>query len=223
MNYIKQITNYLETCEGKTIDVLFELYTILDSLECNDQINAFQFICENNRKIESDGSNVVKKKYFTEKQIDKSLDRLYSKKIIDVIHSLVIDSIKNDIDAKQFYKKLWQLIHSTKICKSKRDRVLALYFVIDSELIPYQNVGFGKIMDESTYRDITDHLDPNLIEEIEYIINLNYEQKTQISSLLLERLLSINDKDQRIVLLSIIIDVEKSKTKRMLQNYINKI
>ena len=223
MDYIKQITDYLETCDGKITDVLYELYSILESFEYDEQIKAFQFFCENNHKIKSDGSHFIQKKYYTDNQIEISFDRLYRKDILNVIESLVRNSIKNNVLPTQFYKELWDLVQSSKICKIKRDRVLALFFIMDNDLIPYKNTGFGEQMDESTYNDIVDEIDSELVNEIEYIINLDLEQKTQKSSLLLDRLLSVQNKKQRIVLFSIILDTEKNKLKDDIKTYINKL
>ena len=49
-------------------------------------------------------------------------------------------------------------------------------------------------------------LEETILDETEYIIKLSYEQKTQRASLLLDKLLSLADKDEQTVYLSIIMN-----------------
>lgn len=223
MNYKNKIRNFLETCDGKVIDVINELYNQLISIDPNDQLDAFAFLCENFKTIESDGSNMIKENKRLNKYIDSSFDRLDKKSINDLIEETIRDAVQKGVDANDLYHSLWELLQSNKICETKTDKVLALFYILDNDLLPYCKLEIGLSMDNKKYKETISNFNDNLIKEIDYIIDFDFEQKTQESSLLLERLFSVSEKEQQIVLLSFIIENEIEKTKNKINSFINRL
>lgn len=223
MNYKNKIRNFLETCDGKVIDVINELYNQLITINTNDQLDAFAFLCENFKTIESDGSNTIKENKRLNKYIDFSFDRLDKKRINDLIEKTIREAVKNGVDANDLYHSLWELLQSNRICETKTDKVLALFYILDNDLLPYRKLDIGLSMNNEKYKEIINSFNDDLIREIDYIIDFDFEQRTQESSLLLNKLLSVNNKEHQTVLLSFIIDNEIEKTKRKINSFIHRL
>lgn len=221
MNYINDLSEFLSHCAGNTTDVLFEVYSIIEKYEYDEQILALQFFCEKNDSIDTDRSYVIRKQYFTDKQLETSFSRV--NRINKVFGEIVYSSIISNDSSFDFYKKVWDLISSKKICKSKRDRVLSLFFLMENNLIPYMNVGTGLKMDSHDFQNIIESIDEKVIDKVKYIINLDFEQKTQRCSLLLDIILSIEDQKKQILLLSIILDAHRNRIKEKITNQINNL
>ena len=223
MKHIEKLKKYLEKCDGKVVDVLYEIYTIFEELDYNEQLQAFQFFCENRKIIKSDGTIKTQKTYFTDKQIETSTNRSIKIDINNKIKSIIDEALLNNYSPDQFYRNLWEYITTNKAFKTKRDKVIALFFVMENELIPYKNIGIGREMDDDTFDNIINHLADKTFEKIDYIFNMEFNQKTQTCSLLLETLLSLNKKDEQIVLLSVLLDKTAERVKEDLKNYIDRI
>ena len=223
MKHIEKLKKYLEKCDGKVVDVLYEIYTIFEELDYNEQLQAFQFFCENRKIIKSDGTIKTQKTYFTDKQIETSTNRSINIDINNKIKSIIDEALLNNYSPDQFYRNLWEYITTNKAFKTKRDKVIALFFVMENELIPYKNIGIGREMDDDTFDNIINHLADKTFEKIDYIFNMEFNQKTQTCSLLLETLLSLNKKDEQIVLLSVLLDKTAERVKEDLKNYIDRI
>lgn len=223
MSYKKRINDYLSKCAGTVYDVVYDLYTIIETCDESDQVDAFKYICENIYNIESDNSQIANEKAVTEDQFIVSMERV-EVKLNEFINSLAKKCSMDNVDSVEFYTKLWKYIKSTKICKSKRDRVIALSIITKNEFIPYVAVGTGVSMDSEKYSEIIDSFDEIVFNKILYMLENDYEQKTQRYSLLLDEILSQTSKDNQIVLLSLIMGIQKShlidKIKNNLDEYI---
>ena len=221
MNNISILSDYLGKCDGKVTDVLYEIWSIIDNCEDSEKIAAFRFFFENQKIINSDGSLETKKSYFTDAQISTSIERLINKDINGKIEKLTENAVKNNYSEDRFYELLWEIV--VKSSKTKRDKAMALFFIMENALLPYKNVGTGKEMSQEDYENYIDKIGQRKIDEINYIFGLPLEQKTQTSSLLLERLLDIDDKNEQIVLLSIILEQNNEKVKNELKTFIDRL
>ncbi|MBQ6160216.1 MAG: hypothetical protein IJK24_04650 [Oscillospiraceae bacterium] len=217
-NHFELIDNYLKVCSGKAIDVFYELYQFVEPLDFAKQASAIKYICEKVEEIDSDFSYTAKS-HFSELQYSKIDIKFQKKNLLQKISALTISSSINAEDPCVFYEKLWSLVIKLT-SKTTRERALALYMLSRSELIPYRPIGTGISMEDEEYRRILRNLDPSLIDNVEYIVKLHYDQKTQFSSLLLDWLLSINGRESQVVFLSIILNNIKRTTKRNIQEAI---
>ena len=222
MKSIENLKKYLETCDGKVIDVLYEIYSIIEVLEFDDQLVAFEFFCENRNVIKSDGSVPTLKSYFTDKQIKISSNRIIKNDINKKIKDIINESLINKSSPEKFYKSLWEYIVYNKTLTTKRDKVMALFFVMENELFPYKNIGYGREMDDEYFAKIIENISDEMFDKIDYIFNMEFKQKTQTCSLLLETLLSLEEKDEQIVFLSVLLDKAEDRVKEDIKNYIDR-
>lgn len=221
MEFEKKIYNFFSTCDGKIMNVFFNAYSIIVSLEENEQPLAVRFLCENVFSIKSDNSNRIQKDYYSDEQIQKAGERI-EEKFKPVLNALIEYCAKNNIAAGEFYEKIWQVIQSGMF-KSKRERALALFTLADHELIPYRNVGTGISMSNDAYHRIIENLEKTVLPDTEYILKLDYDQKTQCASLLVDKLLSLETKEEQTVYLAMIMHEIKSNMREEIKALLEKL
>lgn len=222
MKFKEKIDKIFTQSDGLVIDVFYELYVFINSLESEQQYKAFGYMCENAKRGEIDEDNlVVVKKHFTEEKIDKYLAKVKDR-FVEEIEKMIVDSSKNNIPSDVFYGKVWNLIQSNKICKTRYEKALATFTFVDNVLIPYIPVGTGLSMEDDKFNSIIDSFDASIIKETKMIMQMKYDQKTQKSSLIVEKLQNLNFEEQS-VYLSIVLDMLEEKIKDELKAKIDSI
>lgn len=222
MNFKEKIEFLFCNGNGRIIDLFYELFILLSSLTLDEQYEAFQYICENAKSLTpNEETNIIIKKHYTDKKIEESLPKVKSKFAREA-KKMIIESSKANIPSDIFYKKIWDLIISNKICKSKHEKALATFIFVDDDFIPYIPVGTGISMEDEQFSSIVESFDTNLLQQTEMILNMKYDQKTQQASLLVEKLQTLNYEEQT-VYLSCILRMVEDRIKEALKEKIDSI
>lgn len=209
MDYIKEIKEYLSVCSGKIMNVYYELYAIVEKIDEKEQPVAIEFICEHIESIDSDNSYKITKNYYTDEQLKRVTRKFVETGLHGIISDIAENAAKEKLPPVQFYTLLWNRL--IKTYKTKRERALILYELPKNDLIPYKAVGTGLSMSNEEYRQTLKDIGEEFLSETEYILDLDYEQKTQRASLLVDKLLMLNDKKKQSVYMAKIINsVEKN-------------
>ena len=215
MQYEKILSDFLSTCDGLVRDVFFSIYSIIESLDETEQPAAVMYVCENALSTKSDYSKRIEKQYYTDEQVEKAEEKI-DKKFSILLDSLIEESSKNAVKPIDFYKAVWKMIQSS-VLKTKRERALALFKVVDHSLIPYRSVGMGLSMKQERYESIVDAITEPVLYDTAYILRLDYQQKTQRASLLVDKLLALNSKEEQTVYMSIVMhEIEKNIKKEVM-------
>ncbi len=205
MEYKKKLTDFLSTCSGKVSNVFFEIYKIIDSLDQKEQPLALMFVCENIFKIDTDSSDRIEKEYYTDVQIKKAHEK-NENKFLPWLSDTIMHCIAHNIPAQQFYEMAWETIQHKQFFKTKRERAIGLFTLVDHELIPYRGVGVGITLSEEEFDEIYESLVSTHLEETEYILSVPYEQKTQKASLIVKKLDLLNSEEEKAVYLSVVMN-----------------
>ena len=222
MYFEEKINQIVTRSSGLAIDVFYEIYVFINSLDLEQQYEAFCYMCENVKKCKLEEDNlIVIKEHFTEEKLDKYLPKL-KKRFVEEIEHLIIDSSKTSVPTDVFYKKVWDLIQSNKICKTRHEKALATFIFVDNDLIPYTPVGTGVSMDEDEYNFIAKSIDSYLIKQTKMIMQMQYDQKTQKSSLIVEKMNNLSFKEKS-VYLSMVFDMLEERIKDDLKIAIDNI
>lgn len=220
MDYKEKITELFSKGEGRLVDLFYELFCYILTLDFKQQVDSLQFVCENAKKIKnSDDNTIIIKEYYKEGMIEKYWENAIRLK--DQSQQLAFDCSKNNIKLVDFYEKLWNLILTNKYCRSKREKAFGLCLIIDSNFIPYRAVGIGISMDDEQFNNIINEIKEFAIADMDMILQINYEQKTQQASLLAEKLQQLETLEQRSIFLSLLIEKIESKLKEKIQDYIH--
>ncbi len=222
MNYEEIIKDFLSKCNGRIVDVLYELYNVILSFDENEQPKALKFLCENFFEIESDLTYSIDKNYYSDEQITISLKRLVGE-FDEYIKKIAMDYSKKELDPMVFYENIWGYIQSSRVCKSKRDRAIALALLVKNEFVPFMSVGIGLNMTNEKYNTIIDSIGSEKVQHVEYIMSVEYNQLTQRASLLIDELSSLETKEEKTVLLALILENLENRIKNKIQEYLEKV
>lgn len=222
MDYKEYIKNLFSKGDGRIIDLFYEIYCYVLSLDESEQVKAIQYICENVKNFENDKTDkIIIRQHYEEKIIEKCWKN--ATKFKGIIKELAFDSSKNNVKVTDFYLLLWKNLISNKICKNKYEKALALFMTVSTDFIPYRAVGSGLSMENEQFQQLSNNLSEEIMKDVDMILQINYEQKTQRASLLVEKLCSCNTLEEKSVFISMLIDKLESNFKEKLQEYIDDI
>lgn len=218
MDYKLQIQKYLSTCSGKVISVFYEIYQIIKPLEKDVQPEAIMYFINIMTSIKSDQSHKITHEYYTAKQFNIVKNKFQKRKIEELIVDEASKSSKNNVEPIDFYRTIWDKLSG--ICKNDREAAYALLKLVDSDLIPYRNVGTGISMSNEEYSSGVSQIRETVFDDTVYILNLHYDEKTQYASLLVDKLLSLENKELQAIYMALIIKIAEEKIKDNIKEYI---
>lgn len=205
MDYKQRLEEYLSTCQGRVIDVFYEIYQIIKSYDAQVQPEIMATLFCVLEDIDSDESVPVKKSYFTKAQIERIDAKFQKKNLREFLWAQAEHSAQMSVPPEQFYQDIWQQLHDN-FCRNDREWALALFHMASCKLYPYRSVGIGLSMEDEEYKKIITKLKALFFKDIEYILSLDYDQKTQQVSLLLEKMQSLPDRDSQVVYLCMLLE-----------------
>jgi len=115
-----------------------------------------------------------------------------------------------------FYLNIWNKLIA--YCKNDREAAYMLFILVDHRLIPYRGVGIGVSMSDEEYAANMQQIGESIFEDTLYIFNMHYEQKTQYASLLVDKLLSLEDRNLQTVYMSLILKVVETNMRDRLKS-----
>ena len=219
MDYKLELKTYLSTCSGKVLNVFYEIYQIIKATEKELQPEAVMYFIDILNSTDSDESHRVTKEYYTDAQLDKIREKFQKKNIQKLIYDEATDSSKNNVQPIEFYRKIWNKLCS--YCRNDKETAYVLFVLVDHDLIPYRNVGIGISMSDEDYAAGAKKIRTTIFKDTMYIFSLRYEEKTQQASLLLDQLLSLEDKNLQTIYMSMIIQLVERNIKDRLKDCID--
>lgn len=114
---------------------------------------------------------------------------------------------EEDFTEGEFYERLWNYIAESPVFQDKKARIIALFNCAIDRRIPYFQINRTKIlsMDDEEYYAIQEAIGNKLFAKLEYVLNANFEQKTERASLIVQMLDSCTNYKERCVLMTRII------------------
>lgn len=184
---------FLKTVGGTMFDVCHRFYDLFLKNE-SDKIVASQkfslLLCWDRQ---TDKTNMLSPIHSKETYLEK-LDA-----IKDTINTILGNLIKEKFDVSDFYKKLWDEITRRTIFATDLDTVAAIIYLCNSDRIPYYKLDDGLKMENEDFVDIVrSNLEP--FKKMIFILNVGFEQRTEIASLLLKVLDDVKDYKAKVVL-----------------------
>jgi len=197
MKEIREIRELLKKADGKTYDVCYKL---LSENEHN-MLEVFQYACENHlelRKNELSDDRIVIENYFTEEEIATYIF-IHGATVRGILGSAVKNCAYGIVDEKDFYKTLWQGVSALLI--TLKDKAFAFYYILNDRRIPYQHIGIPLYMDKETYAKKIEE-SKSIFNKINYIFEIGFRFKNEISSLVLRCIDEIENEELRVVALA---------------------
>lgn len=190
-----QVKEVLSKYKGTPIDMCFQIYIIVRQSEKPAEI--LQYFYENNEDIESNEEYEIPIIFSQQEKSD--LESQYGNLVDGILEKL----IKKNQNASMFYEELWENINCDLLFETDKEKVFAMYYILIDSRIPYFETLEGTKMSNETFRKYFILLS-KLLKKARFIISNDYEQQTERASLLLELFEEVDNKDEKIVLMSFI-------------------
>lgn len=200
---MEEVLKLIKQYDGEIYNLCYKILK-----ENKQHIEVFQYVCEN--LLEKPENPQIKiEEYFTKEELDE-----YESMYGDIVNGLIKSTIKRCdygiIKPEDFYKNLWE--GYTVNMLSLKELAFAFYYTIIDKKIPYIFIGKPLSMEQAKFREVIkenrDHL-----KKIEYIFNSSYQQKTEIASLILQCIDSVDDYESKVVVLARALDMNATKRK----------
>lgn len=202
-DFNERIVMFLQNAKGDKIDIAAVVYDML----CQEKNvgDALRFFLEKADDIESSESKEVTVCLTAnEKQELNKNEGL----VANMISKLIDERLEPDA----FYNELWKkVIQADDFFKERKERIYALYRIWRDGRIPYYKLEEGlKMSNEKFHEIVREHR--NEIEKAVFILNSDFSQKTERSSLLVRVLDSCKSEEERAVILAQILAVNERIT-----------
>lgn len=195
------IKDYLVHVKRDTPEEKLNLCAWIYDNHLNGYSNAeeiFSWFLKNADAVESDDSEICAE---TVKSSIKKLTKDYGRLVDACLEKLLRDNPEEN----NFYKYLWKSISDNPLLDTRESKIFALFYIWIDARIPFFHLASGVQMDNQKFSDITESIRSD-IDKARFIIRTNFfEQRTGRSSVLLELIDSIKDKEKRVVLMAHII------------------
>lgn len=193
--------------KGNRFDKAAVVYKMI--MEADDSSEAFAYFLDTADYINSSEQNEVKA-YFTASQIQE-LEKEYGSLVEGILNKLVL----KHLDKTVFYRELWKsVIESDLFFEKEKHKIFALFRIWSDGKIPYFQISDGMKMSDEEFSKIIKEKE-ELLHEIVFVMNCKFEQKTELSSILLNILERCKDEKERAVVLAHIINCSEIRLFKM--------
>ena len=207
--YVNKLSELLTRASGNMPDVIAEVYELIRAEE--NKGFALQYFLEHGDEFESTKEKEIAA-YFTEEELTKISDECDQ-----MLKGNLTKIIAEKHSQESFYRELWsRMIEDNSMLQSEKEKRYALYFVWKDGRIPYYEINEGITMSNEVFCKIKE-VKRDEIKKAIYILNSEFQQRTQRSSLLDEILQACSSEEERAVLLAMILAyVDYSATQNVL-------
>lgn len=193
---IEKIEKMLSTFKGSYMDICFQIYPIM--LNCDNPAGLLQYFYENYEDIESSEEDEIAITFSQQEKSD--LRNQYGGLVDGILDKL----IKKNLESSIFYQELWNNINCDILFETQREKVFAMSYILIDPRIPYFEMAEGMKMSNEIFRDYFFSL-KKFLKKARFIITNEYEQQTERASLLLDLFDEVQDKEEKVILMSYII------------------
>ena len=150
------------------------------------------------------------------------MDSLYSKYINMFLKTLMEKAHLANWGKTKFYEYLWNSLNTDLILEDDKVRSFAMLRYAQSDLMPYIEVGKPLSMNDEEFSKIL-RANMRVVNKIKHIVALNYSQKTEVASLILNEVMSVKTEKERAVILAIALDIVTQSKLNGMTTMLNKI
>ena len=124
---------------------------------------------------------------------------------------------KQNLSEKDFYTQLWAFICESPVLPNEKARIIALFDCAIDKRLPYFKLDRDRVlsMENEEYQEICKQIGDDTFAKLEFILNGDFDQKTEQASLVVQMMDNMPDYTQRCVFLTRIIAHYKRELLRM--------
>lgn len=184
MEALDKIKKILLTSNNDSFDIAYNIYIIICAEEKKEQqFELFEFVCKNFGMEESDESTEIAHAPYKDQK--ESLKEKYGA----ILNSVLESCLKENLDEKEFYRKLWRNITESYFFESDAAKIFALYYTIIDKRIPYfqldDNCKYS--LSNEKYKKLREKYKLEILKT-RFILLANFSQRTELAATLLNEL-----------------------------------
>ena len=218
MKVTKDIMDIIKTYAGEDIDLCFYILQVLKEKD-NSAAGLMDFF--ENIGLQKSNSSFILPKVIGNEEL-ANMDSLYSKYINMFLKTLMEKAHLENWNKTKFYEYLWNSLNTDLILEDDRVRSFAMLRYAQSDLMPYIEVGKPLSMNDEEFSKILTE-NRSVVNKIKHIVALNYSQKTEVASLILNEVMSVKTEKERAVILAIALDIVTQSKLNGMTSMLNKI
>jgi hypothetical protein len=197
----EKIAGILNTYAGDDTDLCYYVFEILSQEENPDV--GLKYFYENIRTNKTNASQTLEKKFSIDEL--KKWDELYSKYISELLTMVVSKAHLEQWNAEKFYSVLWERINTDLFFEDSKLKAFVIFKFAQNALMPYIEIDTPLTMKDEIFNDILSKNQSTIIK-IRHILALNFTQKTEVSSLILNELQKVKTFEEQCVILAVVLD-----------------
>lgn len=176
-----------------------EIYNLIYKVigESGDLSADYQFICENLVKDQTDRTVAIEQVISADEYTQTVM--IYKESIEGMLTAVLKSAILGMIPEADFYGLLCRKFR--RAFDNDKELAVALTKVLEDDRIPFIYLGKPLSMDNEEYRKYVDK-NREYINKIYYALRADYSQKTEVSSVLLNIIDSVDGYEDKVVVLS---------------------
>lgn len=197
----KQLYRLLETSSGNPLDIHYTLYTeFLATSEIPDKL--LRIILEYSRDIGNVDDNAPTR--MCERDIAE-----YLFKNFDLVNAITENIVNQNLEVEDFYRKLYNNLFVLDILPHEdKDQAILLYVLTSKRVagVPYYHADNLLRMSDDEYNEIINGIEEKISLAV-YMLNRNFNSKTEEVSQLWNIASDIQTREEQIVFWSVIINI----------------
>ncbi|WP_455534674.1 hypothetical protein [Roseburia inulinivorans] len=201
--FIDKCFAYLECVKGEKYDITAEIFKMIK--EEKEPDSALQYFLMNANSIESSEEKEAEI-FFTVTEINE-----YEKKFGKLVEGIIDKLISQKLEEDEFYSQIWKRIERPDSeFETEKEKVFALYKIWMNRKVPYFKLSDGMKMQNEKYKNIATEKMMQ-VKKASFIVNSEFEQRTEKSSLLLELIEQCESEEEKVVMLALILTMSEKR------------
>ncbi len=202
MNAIeKELRETVCTCSERLNEICAKFLQIIEKKDEEEQV---QYIKTLLQEIEPETAEANMGGGF-EDLFDNKVSSDDIKELLRLENRIINNLIKEHVAVDEFYHALRNKIFDNSLFENSSTRAAFLLILWTDIRIPYYQLDEGCVMDEDEYSRILEKINPEIKKGM-FILNVNFQYKTQRSSFLLEIADKLSNQSEKTVFWSMVID-----------------
>lgn len=194
----EKIERILRTYVGDNTALCYYIFNILNQSE--NPGSGLKYFMEKVRTQNSDETYPLEKK-FSNKELQQ-LDSIYSEYIDGLLVTIVNKAHSSKWNIGKFYDTLWEKLSTDILFENEKIKSFVLFKMAQNPLMPYEEIGSPLSMSNKKFDKIVDR-NKEVIIKIRHILSLDFDQKTEVASLILNEIQKNKSFEEQSVILAI--------------------
>lgn len=197
----EKIEMLLSTYVGDDTDLCYYIFDILNQSE--NPGSSLGYFMEKVRTRSSDETYSLEKKFSINEL--QQLDSIYSKYVDELLVAIVNKAHLSKWNVGKFYDILWEKISTDILFENEKTKSFVLFKMAQNPLMPYVEIESPLSMSDEKFSEILEK-NKDLIIKIRHILSLDFTQKTEVASLILDEIQKNKSFEEQSVILAIVLD-----------------